>query len=166
MAERQCGECGLCCKVIGVRELEKAPHVWCRYYRRGKGCEVYESRPEGCAQFACDWLLDLQLDDAWRPDRCGFVLHTGEGGRVLNVDVDPANASAWRKAPFEATLRAWARSGALEGLEVLVWVGRRCWRLDAEGGERDLGQVRPAVTFATPTRARRPGSGRDWPRGA
>jgi hypothetical protein len=48
-------------------------------------------------------------------------------------------------------------------LEVLIWVGRRCWRLTATGGEIDLGVVRPAVAFAAHSRLRRPGSGRDWP---
>jgi hypothetical protein len=50
MSGRDCGECGQCCKLIGVRELEKAPHVWCRYFKRGKGYGVYEGRPEGCAR--------------------------------------------------------------------------------------------------------------------
>ena len=68
MSGRECGECGQCCKLIGVRELEKAPHVWCRYYKRGMGCGVYEGRPQGCADFACDWLLDDQRHAASRTD--------------------------------------------------------------------------------------------------
>ncbi|KRA56748.1 hypothetical protein ASD79_16950 [Caulobacter sp. Root655] len=163
MTGRECGECGQCCKLIGVRELEKAPHVWCRYYKRGKGCGVYEDRPRGCADFACDWLLDTRLDQAWRPDRSGFVLHAGDGGRTINVELDPTQPSAWRRAPFEVILRGWANAGAAEGLEVLIWVGRRCWRLTPGGGEIDLGVVRPAVGFASHSRLRRPGSGRDWP---
>lgn len=163
MSERECGECGQCCKLIGVRELEKAPHVWCRYYKRGKGCDVYETRPEGCAQFACDWLLDVRLDESWRPDRSGFVLHAGEGGRVINVELDPAQPMAWRRAPFEGVLRNWARDGAAEGMEVLIWVGRRCWRLAPSGGEISLGPVRPEVDFPAHGRGRRPGSGRNWP---
>jgi hypothetical protein len=163
MAERECGACGQCCKLIGVRELDKAPHVWCRYYRRGKGCEVYQVRPVGCGEFACDWLLDTRLGDDWRPDRSGFVLHAGEGGRVVNVELDPAQPNAWRRAPFEAVLRGWAREGAAEGMDVLIWIGRRCLRLLPGGGEIDLGVVRPAIEFTAHDRLRRPGSGRDWP---
>ena len=163
MAMRECGECGQCCKLIGVRELEKAPGVWCRYYRKGQGCGVYEERPGGCADFACDWLLDARLDEAWRPDRSGFILHAGDGGRTINVELDPAQPSAWRRAPFEATLRGWARDGAASGMEVLIWVGRRCWRLTHDGREVDLGVARPAVAFTAHQRLRRPGSGRDWP---
>jgi len=46
---------------------------------------------------------------------------------------------------------------------VLIWVGRRCWRLTPSGGEIDLGVVRPEAGFAPRDRLRRPGSGRDWP---
>ncbi len=163
MTGRECGECGQCCKLIGVRELEKAPQVWCRYYKRGKGCGVYEGRPQGCADFACDWLLDQRLDETWRPDRSGFVLHAGQGGRTIHVELDPTKPTAWRRAPFEATLRGWASAGAADGLKVLIWVGRRCWRLGPNGGEIDLGVTRPAVEFGSHSRLRRPGSGMDWP---
>ncbi|CAN5590976.1 hypothetical protein BH10PSE4_BH10PSE4_27700 [soil metagenome] len=120
MTGRECGDCGQCCKLIGVRELEKAPHVWCRYYRKAKGCGIYEVRPQGCADFACDWLLDTRLDEAWRPDRSGFVLHAGNGGRTIHVELDPTRPTAWRRAPFEAVLRGWASAGAADGLEVLI----------------------------------------------
>ena len=163
MSGRECGACGQCCKVIGVRELEKAPHVWCRYYKRDKGCGIYEVRPQGCADFACDWLLDDRLDETWRPDRSGFVLHAGQGGRIINVELDPSQPTAWRRAPYEATLRGWASAGAADGLEVMIWVGRRCWQLTPSGGEIDLGGVRPAVEFTSGGRLRRSGSGRDWP---
>ncbi len=160
---KSCDGCGLCCKLIGVKELEKAPHVWCRYFKRDKGCAVYEVRPGGCADFACDWLLDDQLDEAWKPDRAGFVLHTSGGGKTLNVDVDPANPTAWKRAPYAETLALWARRGAAEGMEVLIWVARRCWRLEAAGGLRDLGVQRDETRFASGGAMRRKGSGKDWP---
>ena len=159
---KACGDCGLCCKLIGVKELEKAPHVWCRYFKKSSGCTVYESRPQGCADFACDWLLDEQLDDAWRPDRAGFILHTSDGGRVLNVDVEPANPSAWKRSPSQDTLRLWAGRGAADGMEILIWVARRCWRLE-RGGLADLGIRREETAFASGGAMRRKGSGRDWP---
>lgn len=156
--QRGCDDCGLCCKLIGVRELEKAPHVWCRYYRKAHGCSVYADRPEGCAQFACDWLLDERLGEDWRPDRAGFVLHTGEGGALLNVDVDPADPTAWRREPYQSELRLWAS----RGLDVRIWIARRCLRL-TPAGEQDMGVQRPEVTFTTGGRMRRKGSGIDWP---
>ena len=124
MSNRECGACGQCCKLIGVRELEKAPHVWCRYYKRDKGCGIYEARPPGCADFACDWLLDGRLDETWRPDRSGFVLHAGEGGRVINVELDPTQPTAWRRASSSDMRRM--RSG-IATLSSAVNSGSRWW---------------------------------------
>jgi hypothetical protein len=107
--------------------------------------------------------MDVRLYVAWRPDPSGLVLLAGLGGGVINVELDPSQPTAWRRAPYEATLRGWASAGAADGLEVLIWVGRRCWRLSAGGGEIDLGVVRPEATFTTHGRLRRPGSGSDWP---
>src|SRR5262249_11178920 len=40
----------------------------------GKGCGVYDSRPTPCRGFYCGWWMLPQLDDGWRPDRCGVLI--------------------------------------------------------------------------------------------
>ena len=77
MSERACGSCSLCCKLLRIEELQKLPGDWCVHVLRGKGCGIYESRPAPCRSFLCYWMLQPKLDDAWRPDRCGFLLRDG-----------------------------------------------------------------------------------------
>lgn len=120
---KSCGECGLCCKLLSAPSLGKPPRKWCAHFRRGRGCDIYADRPHECSGFNCGWLLTPQLGDEWRPDRAGFLLHQ-EAGRIL-VEVDPSLPQAWKKPPFEATLREWAASGR----EVLVLIGERGLRL-------------------------------------
>ena len=122
---RTCGDCGMCCKLMDVVAIDKAPHAWCGHYRKGAGCGIYADRPQACADYACYWLNAPNLDDRWRPDRARFVLHREDEGRTLVVEVDPAAPDAWRKAPFHAAFRTWAARGASRGLTLNVLVGRR-----------------------------------------
>lgn len=139
---KSCGTCGMCCKLLGVAELEKAAGRWCGHYRRGTGCAVYETRPGACASFECLWLDSMKLDDAWRPDRAKFVLYTERDGRRLNVVVDPASPTAWRREPYYARLKAMSQR-AEEGYELVVAIGdRRIVVFPHE--DVDLGMVDPA----------------------
>lgn len=139
---KNCGPCGLCCKLLGVEAIAKPPGKMCAEFKRGVGCRIYADRPAACGDFICYWLRAPNLDEAWRPDRAGFVLHVSEHGRMLNVEVDPARARSWRAEPYLSRLRAWAREGAARALEVRVWTGRRALRMEP-AGEVDLGLLRP-----------------------
>lgn len=141
---KSCGDCGLCCKLIGVESIAKPQFVWCKSYRKGIGCKVYETRPTDCADFICYWMHTPNLGEAWRPDRCGFVMHIADGGTRLNIEVDPGSPQAWRQEPFASTFRDWAMQGQARGLTLLVWIGRRCIELTARG-EHDHGMVRPST---------------------
>ncbi|MFN3815175.1 YkgJ family cysteine cluster protein [Brevundimonas sp.] len=135
---RACGDCGLCCKIMGVEAIAKPPRKWCGHFRKGRGCSIYERRPNACGAFNCTWLLAPNLGEDWRPDRAGFVLHSENGGQRLIVEADGADPQAWRREPYQTTLRHWARAGAAQGLEVLVFVGDRGVRLLPDGGERPV----------------------------
>lgn len=141
MGQRSCGDCGMCCKLMGVEAIGKAPHAWCGHFRKGAGCAIYADRPKACADFSCYWLDAEGLGDDWRPDRARFVLHREDGGRRLIVEVDPAQPQGWRKAPYHATFRDWARRGAAGGLTLNVLVGPRAFEIRADG-DVDLGIVR------------------------
>lgn len=72
---RTCGTCTLCCKLMGIIELEKRPGVWCEHCDKGRGCRVYTDRPGTCADFVCMWLANPEtLGDELRPDRCRVVI--------------------------------------------------------------------------------------------
>ncbi len=138
---KSCGECGLCCKLMGVRPIAKPPHRWCVHYDRATGCAIYADRPAECGDFVCYWLKIDALGPQWRPDRARFVIHLTDAGRTMAVEVDPAAPLAWRKAPYYDQFLAWAASGAGRGLEVKIWVGERCFALGPHGPV-DLGRQR------------------------
>ena len=151
-AERSCGARGLCCKLMGVASIAKAPHEWCSQFRPGEGCSVYVDRPAECVSFSCQWLKWPHLGDEWRPDRAGFVVHLEGQGRRLSVEVEPSRPGSWRLEPYYGQLKAWAAQGAGRGLELYVWIGQKGVRILADK-DVDLGVVRPdralALTQAT-----------------
>lgn len=141
---KSCGDCGLCCKLIGVQALEKPQFVWCKSYKKGSGCRIYDDRPHDCRVFVCYWMHVPNLGEDWRPDRAGFVMHIADGGARLNIEVEPATPQAWRREPYLSTFRGWAAQGRMRGLALLVWIGRRCIEITPTG-EIDRGMVRPAA---------------------
>lgn len=125
---KTCGDCGLCCKLMGVEALAKPAGRWCRHFRRASGCDAYEARPDACRIFNCTWLLTEALDAAWKPTTAGFLMHS-EPGRLI-VECDPARPHDWRRSPYHKTLTRWAGDPALE---VLIFAGRQGVRLQADG---------------------------------
>ena len=139
-ANKQCGECALCCKVMQIDEIAKARHVMCGHLRKGVGCTIYDTRPKACAQFVCLWLADEKMDASWRPDRCRFVMW---GQDQLMIDVDPAYPDAWRKEPYYSKLKQASDRKRPGGVDVVVRNGREVVILFPEadislGGDRQL----------------------------
>ncbi len=88
---RTCGECNACCKTFLVPEVGKNDGNWCQHCIRGKGCAIYESRPEVCRQFKCFWLLGKGSDNL-RPDRIGVMmvgneLEIGDGRKAVCLEL-------------------------------------------------------------------------------
>ncbi len=82
--ERTCGGCTACCKTHAVFEIDKSPGRWCEHCNIGKGCRIYDTRPEKCREFRCEWLNGY----GERPDRTKIVLdfHTeGAMGKLLQM---------------------------------------------------------------------------------
>ncbi|MFN3670203.1 MAG: YkgJ family cysteine cluster protein [Brevundimonas sp.] len=123
---KSCGECGLCCKLMGVAALAKPAGRWCRHFSKTRGCGVYEDRPADCRVFNCLWLLTDALDERWKPATAGFVLHSEQAGAQLVVECDASRPHDWRREPYQSTLRRWASA---PGQEVLVFAGTRGVRL-------------------------------------
>lgn len=71
-----CGSCNVCCTVMGVDEIDKAPGDKC-VHLCGKGCSIYQFRPQSCRAFECLWLQmqasEKPLPKNMRPDRCGVM---------------------------------------------------------------------------------------------
>jgi hypothetical protein len=120
-ANKQCGECALCCKIMQVNEIGKPKRQWCVHSRKGAGCGIYESRPASCAQFVCLWLADAKMDDKWRPDRAKFMMW---GQQQLIIDVDPAYPDAWRREPYYSKIKLAADRRRPGAVDVVVRNGR------------------------------------------
>jgi hypothetical protein len=109
----------MCCKVMGVVELEKEPGVWCQHCQIGKGCGVYETRPATCREYECIWLQHADLPDELRPDRCKVVLTSTTDGEGIVAHVDPKNPEAVEKGLMGALLKRMGQSG----MAVMVVIG-------------------------------------------
>ena len=117
----------MCCKVLDVPELEKPANHWCPHVVKGRGCGIHETRPAICRGYQCRWTLDETLGDAWKPDRCKFILSSNRSGQGLWVDVDVSAPDAWRREPFYSQFKTWSRAAASGAGYVAVRVGERVW---------------------------------------
>ena len=90
MQSNTCGNCTLCCTLLGVTELRKPPGTPCKHCT-GHSCRIHDDpeMPETCHDFECGYLISsLPLD--FRPDRCHIII-TGEDEDMgcYFVHVDP-----------------------------------------------------------------------------
>jgi hypothetical protein len=105
---RQCGDCSLCCKVMGVEEIQKPVGKWCQHCKAGRGCLIYDSRPAACRHFACQWLVDGSFGPEWFPKRSKMVprIVMRDGRLALIIDVDREAPGAWERPPYYEQLKA------------------------------------------------------------
>jgi len=118
---RSCGGCTLCCKVEKVVELDKPSNTVCGHCDVGTGCKIYNDRPTVCRTFACAWLTDLGMSEAWRPDRIHMYLAGDASNGYLRAAVDRDYPEAWVTGGGKAILEYVAG----KGLHVIVHGGNR-----------------------------------------
>lgn len=124
---RKCGACTLCCKLLEVEDIPVAEgggekHTetspagsWCRQCAIGKGCKIYQDRPDGCRNFNCGWLKIDSLRNHWFPARARMVLDVRllvDGSRreaVVVIHVDPAYQHRLKESPWVDDIRTMAR---------------------------------------------------------
>ena len=106
VAGRTCGACTACCKTLKIDapELKKFAGVLCTHCAAGKGCTIYNARPQVCGEFYCAWRGMAFLGDEWRPDRCGVLIgFVGKGQGIppefrqvaLKFDVESPQVLNW-----------------------------------------------------------------------
>lgn len=124
--KRECGSCTMCCKTMGVIDMDppKPIHTWCAHCDKGKGCRIYEDRPPSCRGFDCIWLQDEfgVMGPELRPDKTGVVLQPLINGAVV-AHCDPSRPTAWRHPKLLPILKRLAAAG----FPVSVEAGSRYW---------------------------------------
>jgi hypothetical protein len=133
---RACGDCSLCCNLIAVASIGKPANEWCQHCRPGAGgCAIYDNRPPPCRSWACEWLVDGDWGDEWRPTQAKIVVHfdkdASTANKQLKFAVDPSVPDRWRTEPYYQTIKqqAWLGLLAERGVyfETYVNIGERHW---------------------------------------
>lgn len=129
---RSCGDCRLCCTVMGVPDLEpvaKPGGVACGHLC-SRGCRVYPQRPQSCRDFNCLWKQGALLK-ADRPDKVGVVFATTDTGRLVG-HVDATRPELWRE------LIPYLERVAAKGLASVIQTNGRAHHLIDERGVQTL----------------------------
>lgn len=109
-----CGTCTMCCKLLGVED--KPAGKWCPHCTQGRGCGIYETRPELCRVYKCGWLLSQddpgrELPPDLRPDRCKVMISPTARSDLVMVNVDVSARDAWRHGRVAEVIRNIVASG-------------------------------------------------------
>ena len=137
---RTCGTCSLCCKLLGIGELNKPSGTWCSKCNPPHGCTIYNDRPNECREFACVWLENPTLSEDWKPASSKIVLYFIDNGSRLIAHVDPGSPDVWRRQPYYDQLKAWARRGIRSKPKVVVRIENRLIAILPDR-DVDLGRV-------------------------
>ena len=117
---RTCDGCTLCCKILGVDELQKPANAWCAHCERTKGCSIYAERPPSCQTFQCLFLAVAAFPEEWRPNRAHFVLVSEPDGRRVSVRCDSQRPDAWRSEPYYSYFKRWSAQRLAQDMLLLV----------------------------------------------
>jgi len=116
---RSCGSCTLCCKVYEVPVLAKAPGKWCTHCKPGRGCGIWETRPQFCRTFYCRYMLDPMFGPEWKPDVAKFVMNY-QPNNTFSISCDPGARHAWKKEPYYTGLKRMALQLLNAGITLYV----------------------------------------------
>ncbi len=113
----------MCCKVLSIKELEKPANKWCSHVGACGGCSIYETRPDVCRGFVCNWLVNENLGEEWMPQKCKFVMHSSVSGLGFWINVDPSAPMAWKDRRFYPHIKGWSAVAQTGKGYVAVCVG-------------------------------------------
>jgi hypothetical protein len=112
MTVNNCGTCTACCRVFEIPEIKKAAGTWCEHCAIGRGCTIYEDRPQMCAEFSCLWLMSQQREDPrerfspeLRPDKCKVVFSPSTNEAIIAATTMPGAPLAWERRDVMGVIR-------------------------------------------------------------
>ncbi len=131
MSDRECGDCSLCCKLPSIADLGKPTDTWCQFCKPGKArCTIYDTRPEACRKFECEWLKGHVEMVAWRPTIAKMMISVTPGGgkfNFWNITVDTGFPNRWREPDYYTRIKQMAVAGVLNDVIVRIHVGEKSW---------------------------------------
>lgn len=140
--QRQCGPCTLCCKVYDIPATESPIGVWCKHCKPGAGCGIWETRPDFCRSFFCNWIKFDWLGEEWRPDIAKFVFTIDPNSGYLMFQVDPGSPDAWKREPYYSQIKTWAAEGLSRARGTVVFINKTA-TLVLPDGDAQLGELGP-----------------------
>ena len=129
MNQRQCSDCTLCCKILGVADLKKPAREYCPHCEINHGCKIYESRPKECVDFRCAWLLG-SIPEELKPSKTGVMITSlamdlrNQGYLEPTKDyvlVYPENIGDEKKEPVKSFLNNLLKNG----IEIILVDGEK-----------------------------------------
>ena len=126
---KACGPCYFCCKVLEIEEFKKTAGKLCEHCVGSGGCGVYDTRPQVCRDYHCDWKEDRGLSSQMRPDKVGALLMEDADSDEYHAVCDPEKPMAWRNPLGFRYLVDLAKDGQI----VKAKAGLRAWRIYADG---------------------------------
>lgn len=126
---RSCGSCNMCCKVLTIEELKKDAGPLCGKWCAPGGCSIYETRPQVCRDFECEWLMEREMPVKLKPNEVGTILMRDPDSEQYQAVCDPRTPNRWRHPLVFKHLVAKAK----EGHVVVAKAGLISWRVYASG---------------------------------
>jgi hypothetical protein len=140
---RQCGECMLCCKILGVQVLKKPRDSWCTLSAPHRGCTVHgtDQQPLACQSFNCLWVLATPSDmpDSLFPKDCHIVFSIAPDKETIIANVDRDYPKAWRTPEMNTLFDRLIASGK----KVTVVVAGEYYHLKFEGKREEKPKAQP-----------------------
>ena len=137
----------MCCKLYDVPAVPKKAGAWCPHCAVGRGCKIYDERPDLCREFVCLWIQDAGLPEDWKPEKSKMVATVSSQTGFVHVRCDPSSPNVWRRDPHHSYLRGWSRQLLERRSHLLVFVGEQAHLIMPEQ-DVPLGKMSPETSFA------------------
>jgi hypothetical protein len=137
MESRPCGECTLCCRLIGINECNegretdfpfyKPADTNCKHCLPGRGCEIVGTAhfPSLCKGYSCLWKDPRFLPEAYRPDKIGAICSVEGGDRAVLAGKIVIRAIVDRNVGVSPLFSRWVDSCVAMGVAFVVQSGER-----------------------------------------
>lgn len=123
VASRSCDGCTLCCKLLNIAALKKPALVWCPDCQIGKGCGIYETRPQVCREFYCVYRVSPELGEEWNPTVSKMLINYVAPLKQVNIHTDPAFPGMWRREPYYQQIKTMAQHMLEQKGHLILWDG-------------------------------------------